>query len=85
MVLDGPSRACSYPEAWLSITKPTVARRTVLGGVFAAAYGTAARAAGTIKVAAVDAMTGPPGYSGLDACRGAQAADAVNAAVAFAR
>lgn len=63
------------------MTKPWIARRTVLGGMIAAARGTAAQAAGTIKVAAVDAMTGPLDYSGLDAYRGAQvAADAVNAA-----
>lgn len=63
------------------MTRPGFPRRTVLAAAFAAAHGTASWAAEAIKVAAVDAMSGPLGYSGLDACRGAQvAADDVNAA-----
>lgn len=63
------------------MTRPGFPRRKILAVAFAAAHGTAAEAAEAIKVAAVDAMSGPLGYSGLDACRGAQVAvDVVNAA-----
>lgn len=62
------------------MTAPLLPRRTLLVGALVAIPATA-RADAPIRVAAVDAMSGPLGHSGLDTTRGEQvAADEINAA-----